>query len=648
MRLVSARVRGYRRLVDASVNLDSKVIALVGPNEAGKTTFLKALAYLDGDDKLDPVDRSRAVDADVDDETPVIEVRFALDDGDRAVAVGLDLEDAPRTLFASRLAGGGEVEVDIQPPPRKSVGALKKSLKTLEKGAARKTLMRWVVSDSPFTDSELETTRDFRTELVQLADALRLIILGDEGGNQDALARDAAQLEESLLDDEKTRELRDALRAVQGWLRREDPTEAVSSALWHRSPEFLLFDDDDRTLRSEYALDDSLLSDVPAALANLTRMAGLDLRTLTRELGDITRRETAINRANLELSRVFEKAWNQSPLSVVFAVDGGRLRVSMIENGINVTVFDERSAGLRMFVALIAFLSTRNHAIPPILLIDEAENHLHIDAQADLVNMFVSQEQAARVIYTTHSPACLPPDLGVGVRPVTPAAEDQRSEIRNSFWTDGAGYSPLMIAMGAAAAAFTPARFVVLGEGASEMILLPSLLRRAASLGTLPYQVAAGLSEVPRDLYSALDLEAARVAYLVDRDDGGMSLRTRLVKAGVPAERIATLPAPGLENLLRPEEYLVTVSELLAECNPGVRMPPMPTLRDQMKVSWASQLGKWASTRGLEMPGKVAVATRVVETCRAVPADGVVAALLELHEQLMKILGVEQAELLAR
>jgi energy-coupling factor transporter ATP-binding protein EcfA2 len=642
VRLISAHVRGYRRLVDTSVNLDSKVIALVGPNEAGKTTFLKALTFLDGDEQLDPVDRSRAVQ--VDDETPVVEVKFALDDDDRVAAGNLDLEEAPRTMFAVRLAGGGAVRLAIQPEPRKAVGALRACVRALEKCVARKTLMKWVVGDSPFMDPELDPARDFRSELTQLADDLGRIVLGSERLDEEALALSAAELEKSLVDDAKAGDLRDALRKTQAWLRREDPKEALSTTLWARSPEFLLFDDDDRTLRSEYALDDSLLARVPAALGNLARMAGLDLRTLTRELGDITRRETAINRANLALSSVFKKAWNQSPLSVMFSVDGGLLRVSMIENGVNVTVFDERSAGLRMFVALIAFLSTRNHVIPPILLIDEAENHLHIDAQADLVNMFVSQEQAARVIYTTHSPACLPPDLGVGVRPVTPVAGDEpRSEIRNSFWTDGAGYSPLMIAMGAAAAAFTPARFVVLGEGASEMILLPSLLRRATNLAVLPYQVAAGLSEVPRDLYCALDLEAARVAYLVDRDDGGKSLVSRLVKAGVPAERIAMLPAPGLENLLRAEDYATTVSELLAECNEGIRIPPLPALRDQVRVSWASQLEKWASTRGLEMPGKVAVATRVVETGRAVPAGSLVSALQGLHEKLIDILGVEES-----
>lgn len=47
MRLIKAEISGFGRLAGAKVNLDNKVIAVVGPNEAGKTTLLKALAYIE-------------------------------------------------------------------------------------------------------------------------------------------------------------------------------------------------------------------------------------------------------------------------------------------------------------------------------------------------------------------------------------------------------------------------------------------------------------------------------------------------------------------------------------------------------------------------------------------------------------------------
>lgn len=641
MRLVSARIRGYGRLVDTKVNLDSKVIAVVGPNEAGKTTFLKALAYLDNGAVLSPIERSRA--GSVAGDTSVIEVKFSLDDEDRSELEGLDLEELPWTMYASRKADGGDVFVRTEPQPSKAIKPLRQALAALERASERKTLSSLVSTESVFGDSNAEGARDFPGELQQLVESLRGIADGQEVSDETEIAMRAGDLAGALLPDAKADRLRDALSAAKAWLDKSDLAAAVRSTLWQRTPDFLLFDEGDRSLRSAYALDDTLLGDVPAALRNLARMAGLDLHGMVaaHRSGDVARRDSAVVRANNRLRSRFRDSWKQSSLSVRFSVDGDQLRISIIEYDEDITVFDERSAGLRMFVALVAFLSTRDATTPPILLIDEAESHLHIDAQADLVDMFISQEQAARVIYSTHSPACLPPDLGVGIRSVVPSTDNlQVSDIKNSFWSDGAGYSPLMIAMGAAAAAFTPARCVVLAEGATEMILLPSLLRGATTLEVLPYQVAPGLSEVPRDFYTSLDLEGAKVAYLLDGDAAGRLLKKELLRHGVPEERIVMSPVPGVENLLSADDYCETVSALLRECNAGVDIASLPRLAAPAKSSWAARLSKWASENDMTMPSKVAVANRIVEDRKAVVSASFSQALVELHGQLLKALEV--------
>lgn len=642
MRLVSAHIRGYGRITDSKVNLDAKVIAIVGPNEAGKTTLLKVLALIDSDDAVPEAQLSRAFKAA--EETPIVTFDYVLDDADRSSVIHLDLHEPPKRAFISRTASSSRIIVEIEPKPAKSVVPLQSAVDALRAGYTSDDLDAWIDPETIYADPGSDAARDYRTELRSVVAA----VVGAIQTPGTDISPKAVELAESLvsvtLEDAGADQLRTALATVVSWAKRKTPEEEAGNRIWQRSPDFILFDEADRSLRSSYTFDGDLVDDPPDALANLAGTASLDLTELFGYVksGDVARRRTAIVQANNRMDAIFPEAWKQSRLSVHFEIDGDQLRIELIEDGDIVTAFEERSAGLRMYVALIAFLKTHGSDRPPILLIDEAENHLHIDAQADLVNMFVTQETAVKVIYTTHSPACLPPDLGTGIRTVVPREDNLLvSDIKNSFWQGSAGYSPLMLAMGAAAAAFTPARRVVLAEGATEMILLPTLIRAATGESELPYQIAPGLSEVPKDFLPKLDLEAARVAYLVDSDKGGTALRASLLNAGVPESLIADVGVPGIENLLAPDAYREAISALLPECNPTLSADAVPVLPDidaEMDGSWANWATSWVKGQGLKPPSKVAIANRLVETRKAVPSVDGVATLKSVHEQLLKAL----------
>ncbi|MFC5930363.1 hypothetical protein D6T64_16035 [Cryobacterium melibiosiphilum] len=644
MRLISARIRGYGRIVDSKINLDAKVIAIVGPNEAGKTTLLKALGHVNRAEAVPVPQRSRA--AEVSDQTRVTTFDYVVDDADKSALADLDLLEPPTRASIARSAAGDDLVVELSPRPMKSVKSLQAAAECLRASFTDTSLDEWIDPNTTYADPESDAPRDYRKELQATIEAIDAAIAEPGSVLSDEIVETTRSLQTATLDEAESKQLREAYGTILVWAEREDPAAIARDRLWHRAPDFIMFNEADRSIQSAYTFNDALANDPPAALENLAGTASLDLTQLLQfvRTGDIARRRSAIVQANSRMDTIFEGAWKQSNLSVHFELDGDQLRIELMEDGDNVTVFDERSAGLRMFVALIAFLKVHGSGRLPILLIDEAENHLHIDAQADLVNMFVKQEHAVKVIYTTHSPACLPPDLGTGIRVVVPRKDNfQVSDVRNSFWQSGAGFSPLMLAMGAAAAAFTPARFVVLAEGATEMILLPTLIRAATGETDLPYQVAPGLSEVPNDFLPKLDLEAAHVAYMVDGDDGGAKLKTALTEAGVPEGLIADLGVPGIENLLAQEHYRAAIAALLPECNPDVAvsdLPEVPSIPVVDGGSVAKWMYGWIRDKGLKVPSKVAVANWLVENQRSTPSTAGVAVLTALHAKLLGALRI--------
>lgn len=649
MRLVSAQFSGFGRLAEAKINLDHKVIVIVGPNEAGKTTLLEALAYINNGKSLSVSERARALESPVGDDDIVVEIKFILDKDDQASVAELDLDVPPKTLWISRTAGQGIPATRVEPDPMKNTETLAACISDLI-NAATDEAVRALAPTNGDQDDEVAEPSEHRRSLPSRIEAA-ITELSKE--SQDRLEARIEHFGPRVWADEFNEHgidgpIRVAIDNLLEWVDRPDPSEAAAQMLFSRAPVILMFSNEDRNLASTYTLTDQLIANPHAALGNLCTMAGLSLPDLWRsqQTGNKGERETLIAQANRELEAKFAAAWNQSDICALFDMEGTRLDIMISQGGSTITQFDERSAGLKMFVALVAFLSVKDHQTPPILLVDEAETHLHIDAQADLVTQFITQQQAAKVIYTTHSPACLPPDLGTNIRAVVPDPENSdRSLIDSSFWTKGVGFSPLMLAMGAGAAAFSSVRKAVLAEGASEMILLPTLIKQAIGETDLDYQIAPGLAEVPSSPYSDLDLEGARVAFLVDGDAGGGALRDRLENAGVNKELIVELAVPTLENLLDSDAYKRAIVELLREDPdaPELSVDDFPDLQSQPSEPWATVVERWGKRCGYAVPGKRVVACRLIERGWAKPGASAISSLKNLHAELSAALGARPA-----
>jgi predicted ATP-dependent endonuclease of OLD family len=284
--------------------------------------------------------------------------------------------------------------------------------------------------------------------------------------------------------------------------------------------------------------------------------------------GNVAKVDTMVDLANDQLEKSFRAVWKQSAISVVMSVKDQQLYVQVRNADKRRTSFSERSDGLRQFVALQCFMTSRGESDPN-LLIDEAEQHLHYDAQADLIQMLVSQTVATKVIYTTHSAGCLPEDLGNGVRLVEPEGPDEEwSRVRNKFWdSKQSTLSPLLIGMGASTLAFFPTRVAVVVEGEADMLLYPSMIRDALGSSTSGMQFVPGLSRIDKQQLPMLNTVGTRVCFLVDDDSGGRALVDDLTRMGINRDRVFRLTRPGkgdveLEDLIDSDMLALAVNEL--------------------------------------------------------------------------------------
>jgi hypothetical protein len=638
MELLAVGVSGYRRFeVSGDLDVTSNPIAIVGPNEVGKTSFLRALEHLNEAGPFEPSELTHGGDGKAE-----VRAIFALDDDDRKEIAGFGGVGRP-TIFRISNNGGDNLFADVEPALERDRRLREKTVREL----ARLLTTKWFKS--------LDADDALAERLSELHDTLpdEEETIGDE---RRAQVREAAEELQQREDAPATaKRVAAVLTQLEDHEEKEHPHAAARNFLFRQRPVFLWFDEDRRQIESSYNLDEA----PSRALENLFALIEFDLDELRRAVrrNDRARVAELTNEARDGFSKLFRGRWRQAHVRVELDVDGTLVHVFVTNTRGQLIPIAERSEGLRQFIALLAFVEKEAEGRDAIVLVDEAEQHLHYDGQADLVRVFSGQTAAKKIIYTTHSAGCLPHDLGMGVRvleptgpPDAPPEEWERSQVQNWFWSKGPGFSPLLLAMGASTFAFAGTRKAIVGEGISDALLLPTLIREATGLDSLDLQVAPGLANVNERTMEELDFVASRVVYLVDGDEGGRRKRAMLVELGVPAERILLLGEGRaeltLEDLLRKDVYVAAVNrELELRQRPTMRAEDLPDVsRKHALEAWAEQ----NLERGREdAPSERAVAHHLLEAVRETRYEGETLALLDpnrkkllerLYERVVRLL----------
>jgi hypothetical protein len=647
MWLTDCWIHGLRRFGgkdDHRVRIDAKLVCLIGANEAGKSTVLDALEFARGGDPVPASDRSRGEA--VGDDRTIVRLRYRLDDADGAALTGIARDaDGPQEVqwfTVEKEAGGGqnfyaEPELIRDRTLRRSLHA------TLIQRSAD-----WWPPPKPPADDGEEAESDqpeSEPEPVFAPDQGRVQqITKALDSDKSTVSEDVPQLLRELANevDQHDADLAAELRQLGDVEEATPPDLQVDNLLWQRTPMFVRFDERARQLESEYDINDADVS-AGTAFSNLVQLAELNLGALRAAVanGETGTVRDIREAANATLAKKME-AWQQDPpITVSLETEGALLRIH-VKSGTGPTMaFRERSDGLRQFVALVALAAHQPNPVPPILLIDEVETHLHYNAQADLIEVLTEQNAASQIVYTTHSAACLPQDLGLGVRVVEGLGERTASTVRQNFWRDEhPGLAALLMAMGASSLVFVTLRPSVIAEGGSDLILLPTLFREAIQSDSLGFAIVPGASSTPPENIAGLGLQGVRTVWVLDADQGGRSRSAQLVENQIPQERIVLLTNDGdleIEDLIAPETYVAAVQRYLADIGASdeFSVSDLPTdicCRHETVEAWCGE-------RQIRAPSKIVVANKVIDLTHDLPIldPGRADAVRALHQRVVAL-----------
>lgn len=590
MKLESFRVRNYRSINDSGDIHVSRITALLGRNESGKSNLLRALHSLnpiEGFSGLKPIKdfpRHRRLE-ECSDNTPVLTTTWVLDADDKdalleelpratevtRVTIGRSYQGSSRTVIFPDLKAIAFDEADIKNRVKKTAAAVRAAAQKLEAPAALEAAADTFEGSASATSS----CNTWAPHLIAAAKALRTELAGADTeltAKQEEALSELENLADSIVAD------KDAQQRARKWA-----LGAIPKFIY--VDEYPELDGHQDIAAYIHRKSQGKQNDSDKNFEKLCKVAGLDPDELQKLHGenDYETRNQLANRASAVVTGEIKRLWKDRALKIRFNLDAHHLDtiISDPTSTYDVEVnLNDRSRGFQWFFAFYITFSADTDggsAENAVLLLDEPGLYLHAKSQSDLLH-HLEVDFSNQILYSTHSPFMVPTQALDSVRTVN-IAEEAGTTVTNDPTGDARTLFPLQAALGydlAQSLFVGPNNLVV--EGVTDFWIMSAVSAYASEKGrtslsqTLTMTPAGGAQKVSY-MVALLTSESLNVLVLLDTERDSKATKDELLKTKLirdqnvvfVSEAFATPPTEAdIEDLLDPAIYEALVRESYA------------------------------------------------------------------------------------
>ena len=465
LKLKSFRVVNYRSIEDSGDVPVNGYTALVGKNESGKTSCLKAIHKFNPTqpepfDGLREFPRNRFHEFKGDE--PVVSLTFILSDDEvhKLGTINQRFKDSNIVRITRDYTGGYKFEFpEIDNPPHVTkeiaanlLGQIKEAGSSSLGGTpAGKPLQEQLVEVlnkiiAGMSDTFDARASDQKNNLIQQLQDVRSMITYADTSADTALVVDVIDQVIQIING-------DTLPEVQAYLRQTMPkfiyfdNYSIIQSRIH-IPSYLqklktgVLTPEDKTTRTLFRL-------VKLDPEILMKLGNVEGKTPERVQKDIDERSVRISRASMVMSGDLAEIWGQKRNRVEFRLDGDFIRIWIADVEGSTIELEQRGKGFQWFFSFYAIFngeSEEGHK-NAVLLLDEPGMNLHASSQASLVKFLRKLSKKNQLIYTTHSPFMIDMDALDTVRTVSESRGTGATVSADAWSKDKESLFPLQAAL---------------------------------------------------------------------------------------------------------------------------------------------------------------------------------------------------------